>query len=312
VLLLLYDIEGRRDPHGIRVRLVRALRKSAAFQLQRSAWLLEDFNDELRGIIDEFRRAGGAVKLAEWLPKTLAEAGGAAKTVKILVAVHGVEPIIKGHHSRIRDLLESLGFMVTISAVGESATSALGRASRLGAGTAAIEKSISRGLDEAGLADIDGVVFLNAGRSTRSGIIFGAQTIAKTKVVRNASALPFIQLERIGEPDGAVILWSEAGGTLARRLAEALRLPVITPSVEARRITKEGGREIRQIHFAMAGDTIVANGLKIGLCTTDQVYLVAEGGRLIDILGGKMLKRQAKRLVFGSISEVIVKTVPPS
>ena len=73
MFLMLYDIEGKKDPHGIRIRLVRSLRKGGAFQLQRSAWLFDGFDEDLLRITNEFRRAGGSVKIMEWLPRTIGE-----------------------------------------------------------------------------------------------------------------------------------------------------------------------------------------------------------------------------------------------
>ena len=74
-------------------------------------------------------------------------------------------------------------------------------------------------------------------------------------------------------------------------------------------VTMEGGREVRQIHYARLGDEIIVNGHAIGVCLSDQVYLIAEGGTLVDIMGGKMRKREAKKIRFGSVSDITVKTI---
>jgi len=309
---MLYDIEGKRDPHGIRIRLVRSLRKSGAFQFQRSAWLLEGFNEDLLRVTDELRRAGGSVKIVEWLPRTLREVAGreVRNARAIAVAILGAEPIVEGWHERVKATLERLGHRVVVKPVGESATAELARRGGGGGRLSLGEKrSNSRILDEISLLDIDGMVLLNSGRSTQSGIIFGAETIANTKMLRNMTSFPLIQVERPGKADGVLIVWNESGRAMGRRVAEELELAVITPSLEARRVTEEGGREIRQIQFARTGDDIVVNGLKVGVCLADQVYLIAEGGRLVDIMGGKLLKREAKKLSFESLSQVVVKTM---
>lgn len=312
MFLMLYDIEGKRDPHGIRIRLVRSLRKGGAFQLQRSAWLFEGFSEDLLRITHEFRRAGGTIKIVEWLPRTLGEVAKreAGHARAIAVAILGAEPIVEGWHERLEATLERLGHRVLLKPVGESATAELAKRGGGRRGSLLDErKSNSRILDEVSLLDIDGMVLLNSGRSAQSGIIFGAETIANTRVLRNMTSFPLIQLERPGKTDGILIVWNESGKVLGRRVAEELDLAVITPSLEAKRFTREGGREIRQIQFARTGDDIVVNGRKVGVCLTDQVYLIARGGRLIDIMGGKLLKREAKRLSFESLSQVVVKTM---
>ncbi|MDD1764756.1 MAG: DUF2117 domain-containing protein [Candidatus Methanomethyliaceae archaeon] len=312
MFLMLYDIEGKRDPHGIRIRLVRSLRKIGAFQLQKSAWLFDGFEDDLLRITNEFRRAGGSVKIMEWLPRTIGEVAkrDVGRTRTIAVALLGAEPILEGWHERVRTVLERLGHRVLLKPVGESA---MVEYVRKEGGKRDLflweRKSNSRILDEISLLDIDGMVLLNVGRSTQSGILFGAETIANTRILRSMTSFPLVQLERAGKPDGVLIVWNESGKALGRRVAEELEMALITPSLEVKRVTKERGREIRQIQFARTGDDIVVNGLKVGVCLTDQVYLIAENGRLVDIMGGKILKREAKKLVFKSLSNVVVKTM---
>lgn len=312
MFLMLYDIEGKKDPHGIRIRLVRSLRKGGAFQLQRSAWLFDGFDEDLLRITNEFRRAGGSVKIMEWLPRTIGEVTkrDAGHARAIAVALLGAEPIVGGWHERVRTILEGLGHGVLLKPVGESAMVEYVRREGGKRGLFLGErKSNSRILDEISIMDIDGMMLLNVGRSTHSGMLFGAETIANTKILRNMTSFPLVQLERPGKPDGVLIVWNESGKALGRRVAEELEMALITPSLEVKRVTKEGGREIRQIHFARTGDDIIVNGLKIGVCLTDQVYLVAENGRLVDIMGGKILKREAKKLVFKSLSQLVVKTM---
>jgi hypothetical protein len=119
-----------------------------------------------------------------------------------------------------------------------------------------------------------------------------------------------IHIERLGRPDGAIILWNEVGGELLDAIKKAVQLEIIRPSVEIKRVTKEGEREIRQVLYAEPGDKIIVNGKVAGLCLTNQVYLIAENGRLVDIIGGKIFKGAAKKISFDSLATAIVKTVP--
>jgi hypothetical protein len=288
------------------------LRRIGAFQLQRSVWLFDGFNEDLLRITNEFRRAGGSLKIMEWLPRTIEEVAkmdiGYARVIAL--ALLGAEPITEGWHERVKKLLERFGHRILLKPVGESAIREFARREGEKRGLFIEDrKSYSRILDEISLLDIDGIVLLNIGRSTQSGILFGAETIANTKILKNMTSFPIVQLERAGRPDGVLIVWNESGKTLGRRIAEEMEMALITPSLEVKRVTEEAGREIRQIQFARTGDNIIINGLKVGVCLADQVYLVAENGKLVDIMGGKMLKRVAKKLVFKSISQVMVKTM---
>jgi hypothetical protein len=42
------------------------------------------------------------------------------------------------------------------------------------------------------------------------------------------------------------------------------------------------------------------------------VYLIGEKGKLVDLMGGKLFKREAKKISFDSISSVMVKTISSS
>ncbi len=297
MFLLLYDIEGKKDPHGIRIRLVRALRSVGAFQFQRSCWVVESFDDRLTSVLEELRRAGGSVKIMEWLPRTLDEVLEGKTSKKIVLAPLSAEPVLEGWHEKIRIALENAGFKV--------ATEAL-----LRSGRQKTEKSHSRIIDEVSLMDIDGLVLLNHGRSTQSGLLYVAQIISNTKLLKNISSLPLIQIERAGRRDGAIILWNEVVGKLLDNVKKIVGLEVIHPSIEMKRISKEGKREIRQIQYAEPGDKIILNGKIVGKCLTNQVYLIAEKGRLIDIMGGKIFRGAARRVAFDSLATAIVKTVP--
>ncbi len=311
---MLYDIAVEDDPHGIRVRLVRSLRRSGALQLQRSAWLVERFTEEVLKIADEYRAAGGSIKVSEWLPRTLGEVApkGADHLRIVAIVPLGAEPISEGWDRRARRLLEGMGHRTATMPIGESAWAEYCRGER----SAGRRKDggykgrgVSRALDEIALKDIDGIVLINSGRSAQSGMLYGAQTIANTVITKGMTSLPLVQVERAGRSDGMVLIWNESGAQLGNRIAEGLGMAVIKPSLEAKMVTMEGGREVRQIHYARLGDEIIVNGHAIGVCLSDQVYLIAEGGTLVDIMGGKMRKREAKKIRFGSVSDITVKTI---
>ncbi len=308
--LLLYDIEAKKDPHGIRIRLVRALRKSGAYQLHRSAWVINELSDALIGVIKEYRNAGGSVKITEWLPRMIGEVSPAkVSLLKVTIAVNGGDPVMEGAHVALSKALEGMGFTVDVRPIGMSASIALSKEFGTRASLVQSCNSISRMLDEAVLCDLDALIMLNSGRSVQSGIVFGAQTISNTRILKNMVSLPLMQVERLGKPDAAVIVWSDAARGLARRIANDLKISMITPNLETKAITVQGRKEIRQVHYANIGDAIIMDGRRIGACLTDQVYIVVEDGRLVDIIGGKMSRREAKKVRVASLSSAIVKTV---
>ncbi|NHV45835.1 MAG: DUF2117 domain-containing protein [Candidatus Verstraetearchaeota archaeon] len=296
--LILYDVEGKKDPHGIRIRLVRRLKKLEAFQLQKSSWIIEKIDDKLLKLIEEFREAGGSIKILEWLPRSLSEITG--KIRKIALVITSVEIISEKWYEKISNLLREKNIKyITIPAGREVGKFFLKN----------VDKSLSRILDEVSLMDIDGIIILNNGRSTESGIVYIAQTISNTKILKNLTNFPLIHIERIGRKDGGIIVWNGGNNELVSIIKEMTGLNIIKPSIELMNISKMGSREIRKIHCAMPGDKIIVNDICIGICLSDQVYLIAENGRIIDIMGGKLNKKAAKKISFDSLSKVIIKTI---
>jgi hypothetical protein len=296
--LILYDIEGKKDPHGIRIRLVRRLKKLEAFQLQKSSWIIDKIDDKLLKLIEEFREAGGSIKILEWLPRSLSEITGKIK--KIALVITSVEIISEKWYEKISNLLREKNIKyITIPAGREVGKFFLKN----------VDKSLSRILDEVSLMDIDGIIILNNGRSTESGIIYIAQAISNTKILKNLTNFPLIHIERIGRKDGSIIVWNGGINELVSIIKETTGLNVIKPSIELMNISKIGSREIRKIHCAMPGDKIMVNDICIGICLSDQVYLIAENGKIIDIIGGKLNKKAARKISFDSLSKVIIKTI---
>lgn len=286
------------------------MRKSGAMQVQRSAWVVERMTPSLLRVIGEMRRAGGELKVSEWLPRTLQEATGKPPEPRIVhLAVIGREAFSHGLHEKVASLLaKGIGCSVRLVPVGESAVKEYSTISRSRVLGSDAEKQISRRLDEIALADTDAIVLMNFGRSSKSGMMYIAQAMARSALLRNLTSLPVLQVERPGEPDAAIILWNDSAGALAGLLSRELKAPVIKPSISLKKTTNVGYRELRQIHYARVGDSIIVDGSRVGVCLSEQVFLVAERGRLVDIIGGKML-RASKKIKFESLDRAVVKTV---
>jgi len=98
-------------------------------------------------------------------------------------------------HAALSKALEEMGFTVDVRPIGESASIALSKECGIRASLVQSSKSISRMLDEAVLCDLDALMILNSGRSVQSGIVFGAQTISNTRILKNMVSLPLMQVE---------------------------------------------------------------------------------------------------------------------
>ena len=71
MFLLIYEISGKSDVHGLRMRLIYILRKHNAIQIMRSTWLISSIEPELQTILDECIYHGYPVLLTKWDPHYL-------------------------------------------------------------------------------------------------------------------------------------------------------------------------------------------------------------------------------------------------
>lgn len=297
----MYDIEGRKDPHGIRIRLVRALRKANAFQLQKSSWIVEELKGDLISIINEMRKAGGSVKILEWVPRALSELVENYEIQRVAISPTSIEPVLENWHEKMALALKSSGIDSVIVPASKRARELLLNYNE--------EKTMSRMLDEIALMDVDGIIVLNCGRSVKSGIMFMAQILSNTKILKNLTFLPLIHVERIGREDGLILVWSAENKKLLDVVKKVTGLEVVKPAPEIKNICKSRDKEIRKVHYVEPGDKIIANGICIGKCLSNQVYIIAREGRIVEILGGKMFRREVKKLKFNSLSDLIIKTI---
>jgi len=149
----------------------------------------------------------------------------------------------------------------------------------------------------------DALVLANHGKSRESGLAFAEGVLARAEGVDS-----LVQVERPGEPDGGIVLWSpgESERRVARHLSDELGLEVIEV-----REAPEGAESSRRrrISCVKPGDRILVNGVTVGVAESDDVVLVFdEEGRLVDIEGGRLKREGVERLGRVDPARAVVKT----
>ena len=312
-MLLLYDIKPEIDPHGARIRLVRLLKKSNAIPLQRSTWLIQDLTPELLKLIDEIRALGGTVLISEWKPAPMSRfrEGGFRKLDSshvVGVVIHGPEIVDMGWAEKIFDFLKGTGARV-IAKIGGT----MGR-------TAIIDAKLddridikspmrpSQVIDEFERENVDLIILLNHGKSIETGISLGMEVLEHARLIQLLK-VPLIQIERPGEPDGAIIPWTGNADDLVRWLASELELGILQPPIITKRVEVREGKIYRTLLGVHPGEKILVNGFVVGESFSTDVTLVAEAGRIIDVIGGQLDRHGTKKIGEVDLTSATVKTL---
>ncbi len=157
----------------------------------------------------------------------------------------------------------------------------------------------------------DIIFLLNYGKSDVTGHVFGYKVINHffNKIDKNAT--PIIQIERPGEDDGSVIVWSGNVEDIANKLADKLNLNIVTPEeIYEKHFKKdfEDNKTHRLVHGVSPNENIMVNGVVIGKSTSDELVLIAEDGYIVDIIGGILKPHGVEKLSKIDLNSAIIKT----
>jgi len=302
-LLLFYDIKPELDRHGARVRLVRLLRRKGGIPLQRSTWLLQRVDGELLRMLEEVREKGGVVFLSEWRPIPLSSLRGDGWPRRVGVVIQGPEPLYGGMAGRLLSLLEEWGAKREIRISGT-----LGKVAALDLGwREGLETPLlpSQALEELSRGNPDMLILLTGCKSQETGVYMGKRIAENARLVR-LLGIPLTQVETAGE--GAVIHWS-GDPSLSQRLARGLSLELRFPPPFTGKIEKRGGRIYRTLVGVRPGEKILVDGYVVGESLSTHVTLVARGGRLEEILGGRKYPRGIRKVGRVDLARCTVKTL---
>ena len=146
------------------------------------------------------------------------------------------------------------------------------------------------------LSELDVLVLANCGKTNLTGEIFGQ--IVSSKVSKSV-----IQVERFGSNDGRVILWPGDDGhkagvvhAVAARLSEVLGLELIIHPKQLITVDEEGSILSRRLHGAKVGENIFISGIVVGKVVDENVVLVSQDGRLVDVKGVQIKKHGYEKI----------------
>jgi hypothetical protein len=302
-LLLFYDIKPELDRKGARVRLVRLLRRKGGIPIQRSTWLLQGVDGELLRLLEEIREKGGVIFLSEWKPIPLSRIRETPEPHQVGVVIQGPGPLYGGAAERLLHLLEGWGTRREVRISG-----ALGRVAALDLGWGeGFETPLlpSQALEELGRSNPDLLILLTGCKSLETGIYMGKKIAENARLVR-LLGIPLTQVETA--EGGAVIHWS-GDPSLSQELARGLSLELRFPPPFTDRIERRGGKVYRTLVGVRPGEKILVDGYVVGESLSTHVTLVAKGGRLEEIVGGRKYSRGIRKVGRVDLTRCNVKTL---
>ncbi len=290
MFLLIYEISGKTDVHGLRMRLIYALRKKNAIQLLRSSWLISDIPPELQSILEECIYHGFPVLITKWdplfLPDHLGRGDSAFPNLLIGVLIHSPEVTELGITAEFLNSLEADGFRYHAILGG-----VMGRLAILDAkleDRVFIDHSYkpSGAIDYLIKRNVDLIVLLNQGISRDSGITFGHQVIAKSRLLP-FFALPVIQIDRLRNKDAFMINWTKPSPLFQHWIEDhypitSIQAPTLEDSIQI-----DGENVTRILRAVQIGDKILVNGVVVGEVTSNHVEITTKSGHIHCIKGGK-------------------------
>ena len=224
--------------------------------------------------------------------------------MKIGVVIHGPEIIDSGYALKIINLLKRFG------EVKAKLGGTMGRVAVIDNNLQDIidisEKLMpSQSLKK--LADNDVLILMNYGKSKITGHTFGKIVVERANLNK-----PIIQIERPGEKDGTIIIWndnnSEVVKEIASYLSKELNLKIEKCISRGLEVWEKDRRVFRKVHGVDVGEAILINGVVVGRAKSKDIILVAENGKLIDIIGGELKEEGAKKLKNLNLKNAVIKT----
>jgi hypothetical protein len=118
---------------------------------------------------------------------------------------------------------------------------------------------------------------------------------------------PLVEVDTGG---GQVVPWSEGGRELALSLARGLGLSLSDPPRFGEVLWREGGRKCRRVLGVDPGDYVLVGGRVVGRAKGEEVVLVEEGGRLVEVRGVELKQGALERLGRVELEGLKVDTTP--
>jgi len=157
----------------------------------------------------------------------------------------------------------------------------------------------------------DVVLLVNEGKCAESGFAFGR--IVFEKLGSFTVSLIQVEFTRSREDGCSLILWTEISDSLLTHallgeLEKGLGARVVQPPESRTCIEVKGDIVKRGVTGVRTGEYVTVNGIVIGKALSDEVCIVARGGEIIELQGGRLKPHGVEKLEHVDLSTAIVRS----
>jgi len=294
MFLVFYDVKSGSTPSGLRIQLVRALKKDGGIQVQRSVWLIPMLSEEALRILMKVKALGGSAIFSEFKPfNPLLK-----QSIPLNVGV-----ILHGSHRVLSPLLNSLKSVLKREKVNVVVKTS-GR--YMSEEPKPLPSVVADQLCRSG---VDAVVFLTHSNYVENGMYMGFEIYENSSLLRCLN-VPFSELLYVrDEAKSILISWVKGtGGFLEGFLSRNMNIDVMNGCPVPQRIEAKDGMLYRKVLGVRPGEKLIVDDVTVAKVVADEVILVAKRGRLIDAIGAVPCEAM-KKLRKINIHKALVKTM---
>ncbi len=283
--LLLYDINGKIDPCGIRIRIVRELRKIKAINIQKSTWIMPEIPEKLRSLLLEAENIGASVIVNEYEP---------IKVHKGLFIGLVKSPSLEDYEF-LKETREA--FIAEDLKLKEKSYGKLSE-----------YKTPSEAVNALYGEEVDAVVFLTKAKNMENAMYMGYAVLSKSYLLGEPVA--FVELAKVEDSNKYVaITWTQIPSQISSILSSRLNLTIINgSSLPQERITTKGRFVYRRVFGVSPGEKIYIGDIPIAKAESESIMIISHKGQIVDVMGASLDHDKLKNLGKVKLETAMIKS----
>jgi len=286
--LILYDINGKIDRYGLRIRIVRELRRIKAINIQKSAWILPEITEKLKSLLLEAENIGAKMIINKYEPIRFYE-GFTIGFVK--------SPSFKDYDflGRIRKAFMKEDFKLKEKSYGKSSE----------------HRMPSEAMNALYGEGVDSIIFIANAKNMDSAMYMGYEVLNNSYLLSDSIA--FIEMVKIEDLNKyMVISWTQTPPQISSILSSLGFAIVNGASPPQERTSVESEFIYRKVFGVSLGEEIYIGEIPVAKANSESIVIISHKGHIVDIMGASLYDEKIKELGKIKLETAIVKSFKSS
>jgi len=284
--LIIYDINEKIDPYGLRIRIVRELRRIKAINVQKSTWILPEITEKIRSLLLEAENIGAKVIINKYEPIRFYE-GFFIGFVK--------SPSFKDYDflGKIREAFMEKDFKLKEKSYGRSSE----------------HRMPSEAMNALYGEGVDAIIFITNAKNMESAMYMGYEVLNNSSLLSDSIA--FIEMVKIEDLNKYVVIsWTQTPPQISSTLSSRLGFTIINGSSPPQeRMTVEGEFTYRKVFGVSPGEEIYIGEIPIAKAKSENIVIISHKGHIFDIIGASLYDEKIKEIGKIKLEMAIVKSL---